>query len=193
MLTQLIKQQIDTNPAVRKRLVSAILLGGNVTVPVGKDVGGSFQQVPGVPIQTARRAAWWPTRASSIRRRPTACSVGRGSPASRCCAPTRPPWAEDRRPCPPSSRPRHRAWSGHVAGAGHGRRHGLGHLPRALHGAVQGQPAGPTGCRSRPPPGDTRPVVTQQLGPTWGLHLVDVNIASATCHPGRHQVESYHG
>ena len=26
-------------------------------------------------------------------------------------------------------------------------------------------------------PGDPRKVVTQTLGPTWGLHLVDVNIA----------------
>ncbi len=26
-------------------------------------------------------------------------------------------------------------------------------------------------------PGDTRPVVSQILGPTWGLHLDDVNIA----------------
>jgi len=26
-------------------------------------------------------------------------------------------------------------------------------------------------------PGDKRPVVTESLGPTWGLHLVDVNIA----------------
>ena len=25
-------------------------------------------------------------------------------------------------------------------------------------------------------PGDTRQVVRQRLGPTWGLHLVDVNI-----------------
>ncbi len=28
-----------------------------------------------------------------------------------------------------------------------------------------------------PAPGDPRPVVTQQIGATWGLHLVDVNIA----------------
>jgi hypothetical protein len=26
-------------------------------------------------------------------------------------------------------------------------------------------------------PGDQRPLVSQTLGPTWGLHLVDVNIA----------------
>ena len=51
-LKQLIKEQIDTNPSLRHRLVSADLLGGQVTVPVGKDVGGDFQHVP------ACHAAW---------------------------------------------------------------------------------------------------------------------------------------
>jgi hypothetical protein len=46
MLTQLIHDKIDSNPAVRKRLVSALLLGGNVVVPTGKDVGGVFVNVP---------------------------------------------------------------------------------------------------------------------------------------------------
>lgn len=31
---------------MRRRLVSALLIGGGVLVPTGKDVGGSFQQVP---------------------------------------------------------------------------------------------------------------------------------------------------
>lgn len=46
LLEQLIKEQIDPNPALRKQLVSAILLGGNVLVPEGKLVGGTFQNVP---------------------------------------------------------------------------------------------------------------------------------------------------
>jgi hypothetical protein len=46
MLTQLVQQRIDDKPKVRRRLVSAILLGGNVTVAEGKDVGGSFDHVP---------------------------------------------------------------------------------------------------------------------------------------------------
>jgi hypothetical protein len=45
-LIKLIKDEIDNKPDVRKHLVSALLLGGNVTVPIGKDVGGSFQNVP---------------------------------------------------------------------------------------------------------------------------------------------------
>jgi hypothetical protein len=46
ILERLIAEQIDDNPAVRGRLLSAILLGGNVTVKDGSDVGGSFQHVP---------------------------------------------------------------------------------------------------------------------------------------------------
>jgi len=46
ILKQLIAQHIDDDAAVRSRLVSAILLGGNVTVKDGSDVGGDFQHVP---------------------------------------------------------------------------------------------------------------------------------------------------
>jgi Protein of unknown function (DUF3089) len=46
MLIQLIKEQIDPNPALRKQLVSAMLMGGNVLVPEGQLEGGSFQNVP---------------------------------------------------------------------------------------------------------------------------------------------------
>jgi pimeloyl-ACP methyl ester carboxylesterase len=46
MLIRLIRTQIDPNPTLRRRLVSAIILGGNVTVPDGADVGGSFKHIP---------------------------------------------------------------------------------------------------------------------------------------------------
>jgi hypothetical protein len=45
MLTQLLGAEIDTNPRLRRRLVSAILLGGNVTVAAGRDSGGDFQNI----------------------------------------------------------------------------------------------------------------------------------------------------
>src|SRR5262245_52015151 len=47
MLTELVREKIDPFKKVRKRLVSALLLGGNVTVPQGSDVGGAFNHVPG--------------------------------------------------------------------------------------------------------------------------------------------------
>jgi hypothetical protein len=46
ILIRLLEAKIDPNPKLRKQMVSAILLGGNVTVPVGKDVGGSFSHIP---------------------------------------------------------------------------------------------------------------------------------------------------
>lgn len=46
MLRALIKREIDDRPEVRKLLVGATLLGGNVTVREGQTVGGDFQQVP---------------------------------------------------------------------------------------------------------------------------------------------------
>ncbi|MBI3743037.1 MAG: DUF3089 domain-containing protein [Chloroflexi bacterium] len=46
LLIRLLSSQIDPNPSLRKQLVSAIILGGNVQVPAGKDVGGSFQNIP---------------------------------------------------------------------------------------------------------------------------------------------------
>jgi hypothetical protein len=45
-LRKLVTEQIDKKPAVRKRMVAAILLGGNVLVRNGKDVGGDFKHVP---------------------------------------------------------------------------------------------------------------------------------------------------
>ena len=46
VLERLIREQIDPNPAERKLLVSALLLGGDVTVADGKTTGGSFEHVP---------------------------------------------------------------------------------------------------------------------------------------------------
>lgn len=45
VLTQLIKNEIDGKP-IQSKIVSALLLGTNVAVPKGKDVGGAFKQMP---------------------------------------------------------------------------------------------------------------------------------------------------
>ena len=45
VLRKLITDQIDPSPKARKKLVSAILLGGNTTVAQGQDVGGDFQHI----------------------------------------------------------------------------------------------------------------------------------------------------
>jgi hypothetical protein len=45
MLRRLIAGEIDPKASERRLLVSAVLLGGNVTVAKGKDVGGDFKHV----------------------------------------------------------------------------------------------------------------------------------------------------
>ena len=45
-LRRLARAEIDPQPSVRRRLVSALLLGGNVLVRKGSDVGGDFRHIP---------------------------------------------------------------------------------------------------------------------------------------------------
>jgi hypothetical protein len=46
VLKRLVAEEIDAKPRVRRRLISAILLGGNVLVRRGQDGGGDFKHVP---------------------------------------------------------------------------------------------------------------------------------------------------
>lgn len=46
MLSQLMRTQIDPSKRARKRLVSAFILGGQVVVKKGSDRGGSFNHIP---------------------------------------------------------------------------------------------------------------------------------------------------
>jgi hypothetical protein len=46
MLTGMMAKDIDATPEVRARLISALLIGGGIAVPEGKDVGGTFQNIP---------------------------------------------------------------------------------------------------------------------------------------------------
>jgi hypothetical protein len=45
MLRRLVREEIDSRPRIRRRLVSAVLLGGNVTVRRGGDRGGDFRNI----------------------------------------------------------------------------------------------------------------------------------------------------
>jgi hypothetical protein len=46
MLIKLLQAQVDKNAKLRKLMVPAIIAGGNVTVPTGKAVGATFQNIP---------------------------------------------------------------------------------------------------------------------------------------------------
>lgn len=45
-LKRLISETFDRKPKLRKRLVAAVLIGGNVIVPKGRKVGGNFRKIP---------------------------------------------------------------------------------------------------------------------------------------------------
>ena len=45
-LIKLLRSQVDDDAALRSRMVAALILGGNVQVPVGKTVGGTFANIP---------------------------------------------------------------------------------------------------------------------------------------------------
>ena len=46
VLETVIAKLVDTRPAIRKRLLSAILMGGNVLVKGNTGIGGTFQHIP---------------------------------------------------------------------------------------------------------------------------------------------------
>jgi hypothetical protein len=46
VLRRLLREEVDPKKSMRKKLVSALLLGGNLTVKKGQDIGGDFQHIP---------------------------------------------------------------------------------------------------------------------------------------------------
>ena len=66
ILTELVKREIDGKP-VQKQIVSVILMGTNLAVPEGKDVGGDFKSIPlcRSPSQTGCVIAYASFRASN--------------------------------------------------------------------------------------------------------------------------------
>jgi hypothetical protein len=182
MLIRLLAAHVDADPAVRRRLVLAILAGGNVTVPVGQDVGATFKHLPlctstgqfGCVI--AYSSFPGPPPADSLFGRPgqgvslqsgqtataglaVACvnpaAVGGGtaalSPYFLTATMAPPPPAVS---TPWVSYPD--LYTARCQSAG---------------GATWLQVTGAAGPR------DNRPEVTQTLGPNWGYHLDDVNLA----------------
>lgn len=176
VLTRLIADVIEKDPATLKLLVSAILLGGNVTVPDGADVGGSFTKVPVCrhDTQTGCVIAYstfsdTPVEAAMFGRAGNGTRVVCTNPAS--------------------------------LGGGSAKLHPTFVTGESLLGSIDtvgtkvdtpwvGYPDRYTGeCRSdathdwlqvtaKPASSaEAEPTLVEPLGPTWGLHLVDVNIA----------------
>ena len=171
LLTRLVDEEIDRRPAVRSRLVSALLLGGNVLVPAGRDVGGSFRHVPAcrsltqVGCVVAYSTFLQPPPDPSIFGRGTASAFqaifgvpAQGSDLQTLCvnpaapaggAATLQPFFWDAG-----------AWTTY---------------PGRYRGRCA-QAGGASWLQIDPVAGDPRPVVSYGQGPAWGLHGYDVNL-----------------
>jgi hypothetical protein len=195
ILIKLLQSQVDPNPQLRSQMVSAIALGGNVTVPQGKTVGGSFQHVPAC-TSTAQ----------------THCIIAYSSFLS-------PPPANTLFGVPGQGVS---VLSGQTAKAGlqvlcvnPAAIGSTGSAPLDPYLATPATNTSPASWVTYPDlytascstsgnttwlqvndvggPNDHRPRVTESLGPTWGLHLYDVNIALGNLVNDVHQQElAYH-
>jgi hypothetical protein len=174
MLIRLIADQIDPNPSLRQRLVTAILAGGNLQVPTGKDVGATFKNIP---LCTSTSVAGCAIAYSTFGSQPPADALfGRpGSGVSlmslqlsttgeqvACVNPAAIGGATaDLSPYFPQS--------GSVPWVTYP------HLYTASCESADG--ATWLQVNTVKTPGDTRPVVTDSLGPTWGYHGDDISLA----------------
>lgn len=175
-LQRLIQEEIDGFPALRARLVSSMLLGGNLKVPPGKDVGGDFQNIP--LCRSATQQGCVVAYSSYDATPPSNALFGKADKARGLVAACTNPGA---------------------LGGGVGNL--VPYLPTAkLAGGVDAVPGSlPTGFATYPgyltaachakdgaawlqvtlhrTGHDTRPLLPKRLGAAWGLHLLDVNIA----------------
>jgi hypothetical protein len=173
-LRELIAKYIDPNPSVRNRVVSAILLGGNVMVPKGKLVGGDFQHLPACQSnsQTACVIAF-----STFDMTPPADSLfGRTTDPNQqvlCANPAN--LAGGSGALMPYFISRGALFN--VAGDAQAKTPWVTYPDLFSASCSNAAGANVLSVKDVRKPGDTRPGTHDTLGPTWGLHLYDGNIA----------------
>jgi hypothetical protein len=188
MLVQLLQREIDSKPAVRKRLVAAYLMGGNVTVPKGRDVGGDFEHVPACRKRTQTGCV---VAFSTFDQPPPANALfGRSSTSFSRVRPQSPANSEVLCVNPAALRggaaPLRAYFPAHTnLGVLTSSFASLPSVPTpwiTFPGRYRGECRNEGGAQwlqvdEQHTGGDTRPALVDSLGPTWGLHLVDANIA----------------
>jgi len=174
-LRQLISKYIDGNSSVRSRIVSAILLGGNVIVPTGKDVGGDFKHLGA--CHRASEIGCIIAFSTFDHTPPPDSLFGRArTPGQQVLCTNPAALAGGSGALDPN-------FPTHLSGL-----FGVGNLAGAatpwvsypnLFSATCENVGGASWLQVNDirKPGDTRPELHDSLGPTWGLHLYDGNIA----------------
>ncbi len=169
VLIELLSQYVDTNPALRQRMVSALLIGGYPEVAPGSDVGGSFRHIPA--CRSAAQTGCVIGYNSYYGIPPATSRFGRPGDTTLCTNPA-------------------------ALGGGPAALDSIfetsGYAPRGptpstpfveypgLYQAACVSAGGATWLQITPAarsPADPRPRLTDNLGPDWGLHAYDVNLA----------------
>jgi pimeloyl-ACP methyl ester carboxylesterase len=174
---KLIQSYFDANAALRNRLVMAVILGGNVVVPTGKLVGGSFSHIPlcsslGQPGCVIAYSSFpgEPPAASLFGRPGQGVSLMAGQTATKglqvaCTNPAALSGGgpADLDPVFPTYGLMATPWA---------------EFPALYSGRCESE-GGATWLQVTKITGasDRRPVVTEKAGPDWGYHVDDVNLA----------------
>ncbi|HEV3327994.1 MAG TPA: DUF3089 domain-containing protein, partial [Acidimicrobiales bacterium] len=180
MLIRLLEHVVDPSRTLRSRTVAAIILGGNVAVPTGKDVGATFDHLPlcssaaqdgcviaysSFPGEPPSDAVFGrPGQGVSLQSGQTATAgvqVACVNPANVGGATgSLTSWFRSRtRPSPSDvSTP----WVIY---------------PDRYTSSCE-RAGGATWLQVTGAPGDPRPEVSETLGPSWGFHADDVNLAT---------------
>jgi hypothetical protein len=179
MLRELIKREIDPSASARRKLVSGLLTGGNVEVRKGSDRGGDFRNVRACRSATQLGCVVGysmfdqrPAEDARFGRTPTSgreilctnpAALGGGSGTLDTYTPATPfpgtigAVLRASITLPDASTP----WL---------------KFPDRVTARCRKE-GGAVWLHVEQPAGDPRPVFTPELGPTWGLHLGDINIA----------------
>jgi len=182
MLIRLLRSQVYNDPALRSRVVSIILAGGNVTVPEGRSVGATFDHLP---LCRSTSTPGCVIAYSSFPSRPPADSLfGRvgqgvslqsGQTAKKglqvaCVNPADVGGGtadlQPYFPVPPGTKAASVVTTPWVA------------FPNLLSARCESR-GGATWLQVTDvaKSGDQRPVVTETQGPQWGFHVEDINLA----------------
>ncbi|MGO9560224.1 MAG: DUF3089 domain-containing protein [Acidimicrobiales bacterium] len=179
ILIQLLRSQVDNSAALRGRLIGAIILGGNVDVPVGKLVGGSFQHIPAC---SSNHEYGCVIAYSSFPSEPPATSLF-GRPGQGVSL----QWGETARAGLQVVCVNPAALSGGAADLDPYFLTATSPTPGVDTGWVEYPGRYRAKCESAggatwlnvlpASPSDVRPAISETLGPDWGFHVEDVNLA----------------
>jgi len=182
MLIRLLRAQVDPDASLRRLLVSAIILGGNVQVPTGADVGGSFLHIPA--CRSARQTGCVIAYSSFLEQPPANSLFGRpGTGVSLQSDQTASVGMQVLCTNPADLGGGTGALDPYFLSPAATRRRAAVGTPWVeypdLYTAQCETEDGATWLQVNDigTAGDSRPRVTETLGPTWGLHLDDVNLA----------------